>query len=397
METFDLIREIREIKTQLAYSKSLGLFFGAGTSCALNVPNISNLTLKVHDKINEANKIIFNSISKDLKTQIENPTIENILNRVRQIRAITDENEEKKYLEIDGKIAREFDISVCKTIYKIISESEDVADRTKMRKLIAWLSMQNREFAKEIFTPNYDLIIEKSLEDNEIPYFDGFIGGYEPFFSQESIDAEITSKDLTRNWIRVWKIHGSLSWFWKNDTTGKPLRIVRSGKVNNIDEISDELVIYPSREKYSSSRKQPFIAYFDRLKSFLNRGELLFLVSGYSFLDEHINEVLFTALKQNSRLTMIVFMYTDEEVDALFKLSSSYLNLTIFGPKKGVIAGSMRNWDFDSTQLKPKESSNDYWNDSTQNCKLGDFNSLVTFLVSSSGRKDSIEGIANGK
>lgn len=392
-----MIREIREIKTQLAYSKSLGLFFGAGTSCALNVPNISNLTLKVHDKINEANKIIFNSISKDLKTQIENPTIENILNRVRQIRAITDENEEKKYLEIDGKIAREFDISVCKTIYKIISESEDVADRTKMRKLIAWLSMQNREFAKEIFTPNYDLIIEKSLEDNEIPYFDGFIGGYEPFFSQESIDAEITSKDLTRNWIRVWKIHGSLSWFWKNDTTGKPLRIVRSGKVNNIDEISDELVIYPSREKYSSSRKQPFIAYFDRLKSFLNRGELLFLVSGYSFLDEHINEVLFTALKQNSRLTMIVFMYTDEEVDALFKLSSSYLNLTIFGPKKGVIAGSMRNWDFDSTQLKPKESSNDYWNDSTQNCKLGDFNSLVTFLVSSSGRKDSIEGIANGK
>ena len=38
---------------------------------------------------------------------------------------------------------------------------------------------------KEIFTSNYDLIIEKSLEAIRIPHFDGFVGSYEPFFWQE--------------------------------------------------------------------------------------------------------------------------------------------------------------------------------------------------------------------
>ena len=36
----DVVKEIKELKTQLAYSKNIGFFFGAGTSCALNIPNI---------------------------------------------------------------------------------------------------------------------------------------------------------------------------------------------------------------------------------------------------------------------------------------------------------------------------------------------------------------------
>jgi hypothetical protein len=36
----DVVKEIKEIKTQLAYSKNIGFFFGAGTSCALNIPDI---------------------------------------------------------------------------------------------------------------------------------------------------------------------------------------------------------------------------------------------------------------------------------------------------------------------------------------------------------------------
>ena len=46
---------------------------------------------------------------------------------------------------------------------------------------------------------------------------------------------------------------------------------------------SKELVIYPSKEKYDTSRKQPFTAYFDRLANLLKSGELLFIFTGYSF------------------------------------------------------------------------------------------------------------------
>jgi len=165
------------------------------------------------------------------------------------------------------------------------------------------LSILNRDFSKEVFTTNYDLIIEKSLESSHIPYFDGFVGSYEPFFWQESIDKLVTKDDLTQNWIRLWKIHGSLSWFWKEDAKTKSPKIVRIGKIEKIEDEKDELVIYPSKEKYDSSRKQPFIAYFDRLKNYLLNGELLFIFTGYSFSDQHINEIIFNCLRQNHRLS----------------------------------------------------------------------------------------------
>jgi len=47
MVKFNLVREIRELKNQLSYSKKYGFFFGAGTSCALGVPNIATLTTEV--------------------------------------------------------------------------------------------------------------------------------------------------------------------------------------------------------------------------------------------------------------------------------------------------------------------------------------------------------------
>src|SRR5690242_8460258 len=47
----DVVKEIKEIKTQLAYSKNFGFFFGAGTSCALKIPDIAALTIGVEAKL----------------------------------------------------------------------------------------------------------------------------------------------------------------------------------------------------------------------------------------------------------------------------------------------------------------------------------------------------------
>lgn len=43
MDKFNLIREIRELKNQLSYSKNMGFFLGAGSSCALGIPDIKNI------------------------------------------------------------------------------------------------------------------------------------------------------------------------------------------------------------------------------------------------------------------------------------------------------------------------------------------------------------------
>ena len=79
--------------------------------------------------------------------------------------------------------------------------------------------MTNRNYVKEIFTTNYDLLLEKAMEHNHVPYFDGFVGSYEPFFWSESIEKTVSHNDLTFNWIRLWKIHGSLNWEFRKEYT----------------------------------------------------------------------------------------------------------------------------------------------------------------------------------
>jgi hypothetical protein len=397
MDSLNVIKEVRELKTQLSYSKNIGFFMGAGTSCALGLPNIGQLTAQIEDSLPEKSLAIFNIVKKDLES---NParkivSIEDILNQIRRIREITDGRENRNFLEVDGACAKKIDIEICKMIYTKISEKEFSANLNTHKKFFAWLNMQNRDCSKEIFTTNYDLIIEKSLEAIRAPYFDGFVGSYEPFFWQESVERLIRKNELTQNWIRLWKIHGSLSWFWKENSASKSNRVIRQGKIENIADEKNEIVIYPSKEKYDSSRRQPFLVYFDRLKNYLLSGELLFIFSGYSFLDQHINEIIFNCLRQNNRLNVIVFFYNDEEVSNLQLLSSGYFNLTVFGPTTAIVNGVFGQWDFDNADLKQKEKCETYWDLDGKKFLLGDFQCLVEFLVGNSGRRDEIEVTAN--
>lgn len=399
MVKFNLIREVRELKNQLSYSKKYGFFFGAGTSCALGVPNIATLTAEVENSLKGDSLKYFTIIKTDLSSTYpdESINIEDILNQLRQIRSITGEKGDKNYLGISGKAATELDNEICKIIYSILSIREAKADLSDTKKFFAWLNMQNRDYSKEIFTSNYDLIIEKSLEEIRTPYFDGFVGSYEPFFWQESIEKFVQKSDLTQNWIRLWKIHGSLNWFWKKNSETGSHNIIRASMISDVKNIDNEIVIYPSKEKYDSSKKQPFVAYFDRFKNVLLNSELLFIFTGYSFADQHINEIVFNSLRQNNRLFVLVFFYQDTEVEELYKISSSYLNLTVFGPTKAIINGTLGEWEYKSEDLKPNEKSDTYWDTTNKILTLGDFKKLINFLITNSGKKENIEAIANGQ
>lgn len=394
MDKINVIREIRELKTHLSYSKNIGFFFGAGTSCALGVPNVEILTTGIEANLTGDFLSNFKLVKTDLETNIttRKVNIEDILNQIRRIRELTGETA-KVYEGVSGENAKLLDKEICTVIYDIIAEKESVANIDNTKKFFAWLSLLNRDYSKEVFTTNYDLIIEKSLEASQIPYFDGFVGSYEPFFWQESIDQFVSKNDLTQNWIRLWKIHGSLSWFWKEDPKTSVQKIIRIGKIDNIKDEDNELVIYPSKEKYDSSKKQPFIAYFDRLKNYLLSGELLFVFTGYSFSDQHINEIIFNCLRQNNRLTALVFFFQDTEVENLHKQTSSYLNLNVFGPTKAIINGNLGEWEYTPLELKPNEKSDSYWHSVDNKFTLGDFNQLVNFFITNSGKKDAIESI----
>ncbi|HEY5536458.1 MAG TPA: SIR2 family protein [Ignavibacteria bacterium] len=379
-----LSKELKEFKNQINFSTRIGFLFGAGTSCALGIPNLDKLTAEVEKKIKAEYKPSLDKIKKHL-SNIKNSSknIEEILNQLRLIRQITNESKDVKFLDIDGETAKLFDKDICDNIYTIIKTDEEKVDISNIVKFFLWYNWLNRDFTKEIFTTNYDLVIEKCLEFQSIPYFDGFIGSYEPFFLPESIESTNSLEMPPIEWIRLWKLHGSLGWFWKKDTE----RIIRLGKVDDKSLNEDEVVIYPSREKYVTSRKQPFISYFDRLKNYLRYGDLHFIVAGFSFGDQHINEILFDALRQNNKLQISTFLFSEESFNNVKDLATSYLNINVYSPNKAIIRGKIDEYDL--TDLE--EVDKPFVIETKKELLLGDFIKLIEFIVLNSGQKEKIE------
>jgi hypothetical protein len=383
-EKHDVVREIMELKSQLSSAKRIGFFFGAGTSMSMGIPGITELTEQAIASLSDDEKIKIEKIITCMKSFSPgfSITIEDILNHIRLVRQITRDSDSKGFEGINGIDAKNLDKNICSKIYDIITKKEHDADRHPMVSFASWLNWFPRDYNKEIFTLNYDLILEKSFEELQIPYFDGFIGANEPFFLAESIESKDKLNLPPLSWIRLWKLHGSFGWIWQKVGDDDAYRIVRVGALGGERDASKELVIYPSRDKYELSRKQPFTAYFDKLRNYLQEGELLFVINGYSFSDEHINEVLFSSLRQNNRLHIIAFVFNDTDLEKIKNQVRQHLNITVYCPSFAIIGGFLRDWDFG----KDKEKFSNYLNDDGKKLKLGDFKNLVLFLIENRGK-----------
>lgn len=383
---YDPIIEMQEIRNQLSYSKRIGFLLGAGTSKTIGISDINQLTTNVIEKLpSELQEDI-----KKVKACLGKPecNIEDLLNHVRLVREITSEDKKKSFEGVNGESAKALDIEICNKIYDVIIQNESTADLSIPKKFVSWLNWLNRDFSKEIFTLNYDLILEKSFESMQIPFFDGFIGSIEPFFLPESLEMDLRQNYLPTTWIRLWKMHGSLGWFWRKDEQNKSRKIVRLGVHAKGHDDNNEIVIYPSKDKYLDSRKQPFLSYFDRLRSYLLDGEGLFIISGYSFGDPHVNSIIFECLKQNNRLHVLGFFHSDKAIDYLEASDHLHMNISAFGSGKAIIKGVSSKWE----KSTKEESLEVFWNSADNKFILGDFKNLVDFLLFCSGAKDKIEG-----
>ncbi|MDD5368171.1 MAG: SIR2 family protein [Anaerolineaceae bacterium] len=399
---FDVTRELNELRNQISVIKRVGFFFGAGTSMAIGIPGIITLTNAIKSELDEDDRKQVKFIEDSLKIHYSSDTtitVEDILNQLRLIRQITRDSSARDYMGICGDIAKSLDIKICRKIYEIITHEEDRADYSITKKLLSWVNWLSRDFTKEIFTTNYDMVFEKSFESLQIPYFDGFVGANEPFFLPDSIETRNRLDAPPVSWIRLWKIHGSLGWFWKNNPTRNNNKVVRLGVLAKVlDNDNDELVIYPSKEKYELSRKQPFLAFFDRLKRYLLEGEGLFLISGYSFSDEHINDIFFNALHQNNRLHIIAFLFSDTDMKKIIDCGISCPNFTAYSPTMANISANSGSWDTDAPNLAQEDKViASFWDKDKKQFKLGEYMNLVNFFVETSGKEDKIFEKVGGK
>ncbi|KZN99235.1 SIR2 family protein [Pseudobacillus badius] len=178
-----------------------------------------------------------------------------------------------------------------------------------------------------IFTLNYDLMIEKTAEELGLHVNNGFAGFHFRTFIPSSfhLGTHLNYQDgekINTKGINLFKLHGSLS--WEFDDSKPPYGITEKqqnfanlsggneGELENIPEC----IIYPVQSKKTYSLDLPYSEMFRQFIEFVNKENSSLIVMGYSFLDEHVNDIITNALS-SPNFNLIVFSFQTSDSDDL--------------------------------------------------------------------------------
>lgn len=351
MSSHDPRKAVETLRDHLAsHDKPLAFLMGAGTSCAVKdpagsplIPGIDALGDRCCTAVSNLGgdqQKAYQAITSEVQEALlqgglrRAPNIEDILSSVRgKIEAMSPTD---KLAGVDRAAMAAIEKAIRETIAAAAKPDEaQIRDPLPHRALANWIASIDRRFAIELFTTNYDTLLERGLEDARIPVFDGFVGSREPFFEPASLAHEEDAPG--RRWSRLWKIHGSINWH-RSDRAG--------GRLVRTDETASGELIFPSLHKYDESRKQPFVAMLQRLADVLHRREeTVLFVLGYAWGDQHINDVIFDALAARERTHVVALQYEElSDEDEPIKRAGSRHNLVVYGPETAVIGGMRRPW-----------------------------------------------------
>lgn len=201
--------------------------------------------------------------------------------------------------------------------------SEEV--KTIYKNFYSKITQRTRKTPISIFTTNYDLYSEMALDELGFPYNNGFIGTYKRKLAPASYNyMYVENMNLSRDvWERVssffniFKLHGSISWVRKDDQIWE----------QDYEDITDEdtVMIYPTPLKDRTTLMTPYSDLFRAMENKLMHKNGILIVMGYSFSDDHINNVILNALAIPS-FRLVVFGQ-GEKIDKLIGLNNSRITV----------------------------------------------------------------------
>ena len=365
--------DLRQILSQ--GRKRIGVLIGAGAPLSVRIdttgrldpngqaliPNVDDLTNQAVAKLTGTNATAAAAIRASLPA---GGNIETILSKVRLLQTALG-NTEMHGLNGDGYA--DLGKAICNAIGELVGV-ELPKVRTPYQELVSWVGGTQRAHPVELFTTNYDLLIESAFERAKAPYFDGFTGGQAPFFDPVSV----AGNDLPARWSRIWKLHGSLG--WKSDKGV----VVRCGGPSSTE------LVYPDHLKYDLTQKQPYAALFERLKQFLLTPDTVLLTSGFSFRDAHVCAVLGETLAMNANASVIAFQFQSlANEEPARKLAFEHPNLSVYASDGAVIGGVSGPWRPGDLPKNWNAIRSSFWGPrgSDQAFLLGDFASFSRFCA----------------
>ena len=217
MPGHDPLRFVNDLSSKLASrSRHVCVSLGAGSSTACGLPDVSQLEERVKQRLEQDDE-------EQLSRQLKGRNLEQALSRIRRFAALLEGDHQLEGLNREAAVC--LDRKVCQAI--VAELSADTADLEPVRRLASWTARADYHWSLELFTVNYDLLVETAFESIRLPYFDGFVGNLQGRFHTDLVEGtpEDPERWLLRSFIRLWKLHGSVNWAWNTVAQAEIVRL----------------------------------------------------------------------------------------------------------------------------------------------------------------------------
>jgi len=326
-------RTLEETLAQKLREPNTVFLLGGGASFCAGLPGVFELTNLVLSMLRNESCSTFEEITQFLLDNgIKKPNIEEVLSELHhRLSAIGSVHRDKERYKATFEV-------VCQCIQNTLK----VDGPTEYHKdfVLRLVSRREAEPAKkappvQIFTTNYDLLIELACEESHIVAINGFEGVFHRRWNPACFDYDIGKAtthvqtprfDPSARHIRLYKLHGSLSWFEDDGQFYEENPMLESNRT--------PLIIYPSRLKYAESIRPPFDWFFRRFGAAVSDADLLICI-GYRFADENLNQYIFTGLDE--RLSLLVL--SKEPIDAFVSIST-HPRVSVINEERTIIDGN---------------------------------------------------------
>ena len=316
--------KIREAFSKVLDGKNLSFLLGCGCSSFIvekgegdkkqkidiGIPTMISLATEFYEKElkTEDKKWLKDSLKLDIGTDKFNKNIENFLGTLHSIYFFyesTDQTVSPTATKVNViiKKTRNFLLKKClNEDNRTSGEDKPLIElyKTFYRKLLYRNSNLHRP---NIFTTNYDLYSEFALDKLGIHYVNGFSGGIMKYFNPtifnyalaEKMDLSQSKWSVIDNFFYLYKIHGSLNWIQDDEAT--KLFRVRETQENTYENLKDKetIMIYPTPLKQHATLGSPYSDLFREFQKKLMQNNNVLVTIGYSFNDEHINNLIYQA------------------------------------------------------------------------------------------------------
>ena len=284
--------------------QNTSFLMGAGCSLCAGKPNIDKLT----EAVKEALSPPVQELLADLKgNEGRNANVEDLINyllRMRQLVVSKKTPFDKEYWRV-ASVDTEL-LAIQKAVVQAVGA--DWKPSEHHTRFLARLASSRTTKPIDIFSLNYDTVLEASLEAIKARYSDGFIGGENAYFEPTSLDYVPQRTPF----FRIQKLHGSVNWIRESDDT------IRRRPGPSLGE-TPRAVVYPAEQKYLQTQYGIYEVMMRRFRDCLRHEDKnnKLIVLGYSFRDEHVNLAIEDSVRTpGSNLTILAFVGPEDDIDA---------------------------------------------------------------------------------